>query len=466
MTRLFFRRSIARRTFFTLLLACALAWVAIYLLGLYLVNKSDTGNFDREMLTLADTVRTIAERYPDPSVMSIALSSLDALSNSEARILRVPTEFRNFHVRSANGALVARSTSAQQEHLGSRDQVGFFDVRRGDKQYRVYAFWTGDHQYRIELTQSFASRKDAFNYVMMSREGLLLPLLVGFPVLLIPIWLAVHLGLRPVRRLSRELALRRPGDLKPLDVPHVDAELVPLVEELNETFLRLNDLLQRERAFLADAAHEMRTPLALIKAQADTLSQTTEYQSRADAMQRLHGGINRCSRLVHQLLDLARLEANAGEHLEHIDMADVVRECLATHAHEATTRDVTLSYEGPDHIAVMIPRHAFESVVDNLVSNAVRYVQDRGRVVVMLAQQPNHSVQFSVSDDGPGISADDHKTIFDRFRRGTDVTAVGSGLGLSIAASAALRFGAHIKVGKGLDGRGVSFSLDLYLQRP
>jgi two-component system, OmpR family, sensor histidine kinase QseC len=115
---------------------------------------------------------------------------------------------------------------------------------------------------------------------------------------------------------------------------------------------------------------------------------------------------------------------------------------------------------------VMMPRHAFESVVDNLVSNAVRYVQARGQIVVTLAQQPNQSVKLSVSDDGPGISADEHKTIFERFRRGADVTAVGSGLGLAIAASAALQFGARINVGKGLDGRGVSFSLEWHPQFP
>jgi two-component system, OmpR family, sensor histidine kinase QseC len=466
MTNIFLRPSIARRTFFMLLLASVLAWIAIYLLGLYLVNKSDSGNFDREMLSLADTVRTIAEHNPDPSVMSIALSGLEASFNSDARVLRVPIEFRNFHVRAANGALVARSASAQEVHLGSRDQVGFFDASHANQEYRVYAFWTADRKCRIELTQSMASRNDAFNYVMVSREGMLLPLLVGFPVLLIPIWVAIRLGLRPVRRLSSELALRQPGDLKPLDVPHVDAELVPLVAELNETFSRLNGLLQRERAFLADAAHEMRTPLALIEAQADTLSFATEQQSRSEAIQRLHMGINRCSRLVNQLLDLARLDAHAGGDLDRIDVSDVIRECLASHASEAIARDVNVTYEGPDYFPVMMPRHAFESVVDNLVSNAVRYVQAGGRVVVTLAQQPNGAVQLCVSDDGPGISADDHAAIFDRFRRGAGVTAAGSGLGLAIAASAAIQFGARIDVGKGLDGRGVSFSLEWHPRFP
>ncbi len=453
------RPSIARRTFIALLVACALVWLAIYLLGRYLVNQSESGNFDREMLSFADTVRIIAERHPDPYALSIALSGLEASIDSEARVLRIPKEFRNFHIRSADGALVAKSASALDAHLGRTEQLEFFDAKHEDKAYRVYALWTADRKYRIELTQSMKSRNDAFNSVMMSREGLLLPLLVGFPVLLIPIWLAIRFGLRPVRRLSSELASRQPGDLRPLNAPNVDAELLPLVKELNETFTRLNSLLQRERAFLADAAHEMRTPLAVIAAQADTLSLATEEQSHAEAIQRLQAGINRCSRLVNQLLDLARLEADTHEVFDRIDIADVIRDCLAAHAHEARQRDVSITYDGPDHCETMLPRHALESVLDNLVGNAARYVNRGGVVIVTLAQYSDHHIRLCVSDNGAGIPPADRAAMFERFRRGTDVATVGSGLGLAIAATGARQCGAQIEVSDGLDGRGVSFSM-------
>lgn len=460
MMKLFGRRSIGRRVFFTVFVACAFAWIAIYLLGLYLVNKSDSGNFDREMLTLADTVKNIAEQYPDAAQMSVALAGLEASINSQARLLRIPVEFQNFHIRSADGALVARSRSALDKHLGGLDQVGFFDANHGSKAYRVHAAWAVGRKYRIELTQSIASRQDAFNYVMMSREGLLLPLLVGFPVLLIPIWLAVRFSLRPVRRLSNELASRPAGDLEPLDSPSVDAELMPLVGELNGTFAKLRGLLQREREFLADAAHELRTPLALIAAQADNLSLSKESAFRDAAIQRLNVGVARCSHLVNQLLDLARLEAKADGQVSNVDIADIVRETLATHALEANARGINVNYDGPDQCIATLPRHALESVLNNLVSNAVRYGNLGGRVVVFLALEDRSALKLSVSDDGPGIPADARAEIFVRFKRGNNLTAGGSGLGLAIAASAARQFGARIVLRDGLDGRGITFSVE------
>lgn len=460
------RPSIARRIFFALLLACAFAWFAIYLLGRYLVNKPDTGNFDREMISLADAVRTIAERHPDTKTMPIALSGLEALIRSQARVLRVPDEFMNFHIRDAGGAFVAKSAYAPNVHLGRNDQVGFFYANLGEEVYRVHGSWSADHRYRIELAQSMTSRKNAFNYVMLSKEGLLLPLLVGFPVLLIPMWIAVRAGLRPVHRLSDELASRQPGNLSPLDIRQVDGELVPLVAELNQTMLRLQGLLQRERAFLADAAHEMRTPLALIAAQADTLAIATDHPSRDEAVQRLQAGIDRCSRLVNQLLDLARLDAVTHGQVNAIDLADVVRECLAVHSRVANARDIDLTYEGPDHQVVMMARHPLESVIDNLVSNAARYVQVGGRVLVTLATGSNGDLRLCVSDNGPGIPAADRNSLFERFRRGTGVTSTGSGLGLAIATSAARQLGARIVVGEGLDGRGVSFAVEWHTRIP
>lgn len=460
MIKILLRRSIARRIFLTLLLTCLFVWFAIYLLGLYFVNKPNSGNFDREMFSLADTVRTVVETNPDPAVMVMALSGVEASLASQARVLNIPNEFHNFHVRSADGKLVIKSAFAEDQHLGKLDQVGFFRARLGNKSFRVYGLWTADRRYRIELIQSETSRREAFNSVMFSNEGMLFPFLVGFLLLLIPMWVAVRWGLRPLRRLSGELALRPPGDLRPLDKRKIDAELDPIVNELNDSLVRLDDLLQRERAFLADAAHEIRTPLALIAAQADTLSFASERESREEAIGRLHAGINRCSRLVSQLLSLARLEASADRRLDQFDIADVIRESLATYSRDASARGIDLTYEGPDHQVAVMPRYALESVINNLVGNATRYVQVGGKILVNLAKLPNGNLQFRVSDNGPGISLQERDSLFERFRRGANVTATGSGLGLAIAAAAARQFEAQFEVGSGLDGQGVSFAVE------
>src|SRR5690606_38177047 len=144
-----------------------------------------------------------------------------------------------------------------------------------------------------------------FDRVMLSPAALVLPLLLGIPMLMLPVWLAVYTGLSPLRRLVGELAQRQPGDLSRLKTPAVHAELAPVVDELNSTLGRLQELLQRERQFLADAAHELRTPVALVSAQVDTLLHAGAGNEREEAARRLGHGVERASRLVNQLLALA-----------------------------------------------------------------------------------------------------------------------------------------------------------------
>ncbi len=451
--------SIARRLIASLLLACALVWAGVYVQGLYMTRASGSGNFDTEMLAWSESVTRVVETNADPANIALALTGLSTVIEVAVASGDTPRGFQAFQVHSALGQLVARGGDGPDVIPQGAQAAGYFDTDIKGERFRVLRRWSLDKQYRIDITQSQISRQQIFDKVMISREGLLNPILVGFPLLLLPVWFAVYTGLAPLRRLSRELAARKPADLMPLKVPHVYRELAPLVNELNATMARLQGLLQRERDFLADAAHELRTPLALISAQCDTLLHTHEPKLREEAAQRLHSGVARSSRLVNQLLSLARLDADAEDELIATELADTVRECLAAHAPEASNRHIELSYVGPNSLMTRSPGQALVSILDNLVGNAIRYGQPGGQVEVRIEQPASGGLRLIVADDGLGIAPEDRLRMFERFRRGKHPTVNGSGLGLAIVASAARQLAATIDVSEGLRGNGVGIAL-------
>lgn len=451
--------SIARRLIASLLLACALVWAGIYVQGLYMMRASGSGNFDTEMLAWSESVTRVVEANADRANIVLALTGLNTVIEVAVASGDTPRGFQAFQVRTAFGQLVARGGDGPDVIPPGAETAGHFDTDVKGERFRVLRRWSSDKQYRIDITQSQISRQQIFDKVMISREGLLNPILVGFPLLLLPVWLAVHTGLSPLRRLSRELAARKPADLTPLNVPHVYRELAPLVNELNATMARLQGLLQRERGLLADAAHELRTPLALISAQCDTLLHTQAPKLREEAAQRLHSGVARSSRLVNQLLSLARLDADAEDELIATELADAVRECLAAHAPEASDRRIELSYVGPNSLMTRSPGQAVASILDNLVGNAIRYGRPGGQVEVRVAQPESGGLRLIVADDGLGIAPEDRLRMFERFRRGKHPSVNGSGLGLAIVASAARQLAATIDVSNGLHGKGVGIAV-------
>jgi signal transduction histidine kinase len=451
--------SIARRLVLAVLFACAGVWLAVYAVGRAGVYASESGSFDREMLTLSEAaVRVLAHGEP------AGLAGLAASIDADVALDGFPAGFLAFRVTDAQGRGVARGGEAPDVDADPAVAEGFADTRLGGHAFRLLRRWTPDRAYRIDVTQSIASRERTFDAVMFSGDGLR-PLLVGVPLLLLPVWLAVHTGLRPLRRLSRELAARPPSDLQPLAVPAEYRELAPVVTELNATLARLQGLLDRERAFLADAAHELRTPLAVVSAQCDTLIQSRSPEDRDAAASRLRQGLARAHRLVGQLLALARLEAGQPDDPVPSDVADVVRDTLASHAPAARTAGIELAYVGPDSLVRPCAPEALVSVLDNLVGNAVRYGRPHGRVEVVLAPNAD-GLHLSVRDDGPGIAPAERERVFERFHRGVSPSASGSGLGLAIVASAARRLGARIHVGDGLGGEGVSIGLHWHSPQP
>lgn len=454
----FFKPSIRRRIAVVLLAACALVWCAVYLQGTYITRQAETGVYDLELVVLASSVADVVQQWPDPKLLPVAMSGLEAFLDADSQQYGVPHGFRLFYVWDAKGALVLARKGSDTSRKQKFGPVGFSDQSFQGQGMRVYGLWSADARYFIETTQTVQSRLSYFHRIMFSWESANI-FFIGV-LCLLPALLLVQSGLRPLTVLAEELSHRRPDDLRPIQSPSQYLEIAPLVDEFNATLARLAALLERERNFLADAAHELRTPIAVVTAQVDTLILAREASEREEAAHRLRRGLTRASRLVNQLLTLARLEAQLEVGTCEVDVADVIRDCLAAQAQAADQRRMDLSYTGAEHIPLTLSSQAIESILDNLIGNAVRYGRVGG-VVEVRATRTANALLVEVADDGPGIDAKAQSKIFERFHRGNHHNVSGSGLGLAIVSAATKQIGAQISTTGGLHDVGITFRIEI-----
>jgi signal transduction histidine kinase len=279
-----------------------------------------------------------------------------------------------------------------------------------------------------------------------------------FLVCVFVLWYVARRSFAPVKGLADTLNARKAGDLTALDNSATYQEIAPLVSELNALLARESSRLDLERGFLADAAHELRTPLAAMSAQAHLLLGASDPQARIGAATRLQAGLERVSHLISQLLTIARIDASDAYTREVIDAAEALRECLVAHIPAAQRLAITLELDAPEAAPLFVSKLGFESIVNNLVDNALRYTPSGGNIAVSLSVS-GVGCELSVQDDGPGIKPELRAKVFERFFRAPGSDMPGSGLGLSIVQKIAAARGAGVRLGDGLDGRGVGVVL-------
>ncbi len=272
---------------------------------------------------------------------------------------------------------------------------------------------------------------------------------------------AAKRGIRPIKQMATSVSQRRLGDLEPIDDQLGYEETAPLIAAFNELFVREARRLDAERGFLADAAHELRTPIAALTASAHQVIAASDDAARRAAAIRLDQGAARVSHLLSQLLTTARIDASpAFSTLDTIDAAELLRQRLAALVPAARRKGITLSLDAPESAAVQGNVLAFDSIVENLVDNAIRYTPEGGAVSVTL-RQSGSNVELNVKDSGPGIAPDLYNAVFERFFRIPGSEAQGSGLGLAIVRRLAEALGSSVQLGPGLGGRGLSVALSL-----
>jgi two-component system OmpR family sensor kinase len=335
-----------------------------------------------------------------------------------------------------------------------RSEVGFSTVRTRDGDWRVYTALVGDKV--VQVSQPTSIREELAAGIALRT---MVPLLVLLPLLLVLIWVTIGRGLKPIDDVAAAVARRSADALDPLPEGRMPREIQPLVAALNALLQRLGQSLGRERAFIADAAHELRTPLTALHLQIQLAERAATDGERATALARLRGGAGRATRLVEQLLTLARSEPDAAERrFARLDLAALARDVVAEHAPIAESRHRDLGFSGEGPVFVDGDADALRMLLGNLVDNALRYTQDGG-VIDVAMRMTGGAPELVVADDGPGIPPAERQRVFDRFYRGTTNETTGSGLGLAIVREVAKRHGATIDVEGGLAGRGTSFRL-------
>jgi len=298
------------------------------------------------------------------------------------------------------------------------------------------------HALRDELAQSVA------NHLMH-------PLAVALPVLGLLIWLSVTAGLLPLGALALQVQRRAPDNLAPLPEPQVPREVAPLVHALNALFERLRTSFEQERRFTADAAHELRTPLAALKTQAQVAQAATSQQALRHALDQIVVGVDRATRLVEQLLMLARLDPQASlPAAEPLSLPQLAAACVAQLAPMAAQRDVDLAQEAPDTAMVRGDAALLSALVRNLLDNAIRHAPP-GSEVELSVRGAADSVLLRVCDRGPGIPAAQRQRVLERFYRIDGVSGEGSGLGLSIVQRIVQLHGATLRLEPGEGGQGL-----------
>lgn len=260
----------------------------------------------------------------------------------------------------------------------------------------------------------------------------MLPDLLGLPLLALLVWFAIGLGLRPLNQVAGLIKARDPENLAPLALAPLPPELEPMVAALNRLLQQVTSLLEREKRFLADAAHELRTPLAVLRIHAENAVQVQDPADRAAALQQLVSGVDRATRLVTQMLTLARLEPeDLHSRMQRFDLAPFVRSELAELIPLALERDIELDCELGDSAALRLLGDApsIGILLQNLVGNALQYTPAGGRVEVRL-QPGRGELLLSVGDSGPGVPPEQRALLFRRFWR--QGSGEGAGLGLAI----------------------------------
>ena len=332
---------------------------------------------------------------------------------------------------------------------------GYSNVMHDGREWRVYTHVAGDHA--LQVAHAMDDRREIATQTALRT---LLPLAALIPLLGIVIWLAVGRGMQPLETMSRAVAKRRPDALAPIVDKDLPRELKPLAASLNALLGRLDVALSAQRRFTADAAHELRTPLAALRLQVDLAARAPDATARNATLDELRAGVDRAAHLVDQLLTMARLEPEAPTRsFTTFALGPVIKDAIVARAALAAERHVDLGLVRDADVEIRGDPATVSVLAGNLLDNALRYTPREGRVDVAVDADGPHAV-LSVTDTGPGIPPAEREQVFERFRRGDQADAGGatngSGLGLSIVRRIADAHGATITLDDGTDGRGLA----------
>ncbi len=417
--------SLRRRLLFMLLGGLSACWVAMLVLSYVDAHHEIDELLDAQLAQAGQALLALASHEEDEEI-----EEDEAFGHKYQRRLR-------FQVWSADGRLVLRSQNAPASPLTEVD--GFSETSDGDGHWRHYSQWNAHRSLQVQVSENHEVRDDLIGHIAWR---LLVPALVGLPLLGLWVWLATRRGLTALDAVAAQIGTRAPQQLQPVTPESAPEEIRPLLLAINDLFRRVDKALEAERRFTADAAHELRTPLAALQAQLQVALRARDEEERERSLANLQEGLARASHLVDQMLYLARLDPDQGlPPGSPVDLG-VVAEAVCAELGTAIL-DRHLDFELVADGAVTVAGQAdwLRILVRNLVDNAVRYTPPGGRVRVAVSREEGRP-RLLVEDSGPGIPAAEREQVLERFHRLHQGEVPGSGLGLSIVGRIAELHGA------------------------
>ncbi|WP_457587518.1 ATP-binding protein [Ensifer canadensis] len=436
-------RSIRARLFFILLLTTGLMWLSATLWIFFSTRAEVEQVLDARLMEAAKMVSSlVVNQEIDPD--------RPAQTKAKIPVLDRPHYDRQLscQIWSLDGTLIGKSESAPETTL-SAHATGLSETVINGETWRVYAVENAELGVRVLVGDNLRIRDRLVNDVV---KGLLVPALLIIPLLASLIWLSVGRGLAPLRKLAGDLTARDASDLHPIAETATPSEISPVLRALNGLFGRVAGARQREQNFIAFAAHELRTPLAGLKTQAQVALASSNAEIREKALGQIVAGVDRTGRLVRQLLDIASVEASeTARGAVEVNPGDVLaslRNELLGHTRSAATVVID---PGLDQLQVRINADLLRLAARNLMENALHHSPAGGTVHCRLVRNDG-TVTITIDDDGPGIPPEELPHVTERFFRGRFKAAVGSGLGLSIAELALEHAGAGLALQNRAEG--------------
>jgi two-component system sensor histidine kinase QseC len=321
---------------------------------------------------------------------------------------------------------------------------GFSETRSNDGHWRHFSQWNEGNTLQVQVSENHHIRDELIGHIAWR---LLFPALFGLPLIGLWVWIATRRGFASLDGIARQIASRDPQQLQPVQPATAPEEIRTLLEALNGLFLRVEHTLEAERRFTADAAHELRTPLAALQAQLQVAQRARDSEERDRSMNQLQSGLTRAAHLVDQMLHLARLDPESGlPDPKAVNLAGLAEEVCADLGPQILEKNIDFDLTTTADCQVTGQPEWLRVLMRNLVDNAVRYTPEGGLVRVDIARN-DAVVTLSVNDSGPGISINERESVLRRFHRLNQGSQPGSGLGLAIVARIAELHGAALKLG-------------------
>jgi two-component system sensor histidine kinase TctE len=446
-----------------LLAPLIILWPLSVVVTFWIANAISNIPYDR---ALADSVNALARHVSFGADKKGGVRfALPAAASSFLRTDELDTIY--FQVRGTRGEVLA----------GDRDLAEIFP-EEGQAQHIVYfgdAEWHGDpvrvaymfmfdpqaphRRVVVQVGETLNKRQRLSNEII---AGIIIPQFFLFPVVALLAWFGLQRGTQPLERLRQRLLGRRPGDLSPIDVREVPEEVAPLIEAFNGVMERLSTTMRAQERFIADAAHQMRTPLAGLRTQLEFALRQKDPADLRASLERIRSSVERATRMISQLLSLARSQSETPPKFEPVDLNALAREVTQEWVEQALAKRIDLGFEGaPGPAMVEGSRLLLHELLNNLVDNAVRYTPPGGRVTARVAvdNSTREVVTVEIEDDGVGIGESDRELIFERFYRAAGNEATGTGLGLPIVRSIAAQHRASVQVRPNPAERGSVFTV-------